>query len=81
MQIEQIVAALIAERDRLSRAIDALKGSSEEGKTRPGAARKAGAAGPGTPLPRRRRLSAAARKAISEAAKRRWAAVKATKAR
>lgn len=73
MDTEQIVAALIAERDRLSRAIEALQGgakhqlaaASSNGTTAPAAARK-------------RRISAAGRKAMAEAARRRWAKVKAT---
>ncbi|HTS76430.1 MAG TPA: hypothetical protein VMG40_09520 [Bryobacteraceae bacterium] len=73
MQAEQIVALLMEERDRLSRAIDALLGpANSRGKT-PATARA-------KKSPPKRRLSAAGRKAIAKAAKRRWAAVKAGKA-
>lgn len=67
MQTEQIVALLIAERDRLSSAIAALQGPR---KAVPAASAPA----------RKRRLSAAGRKAIAEAARKRWAAIKAGKA-
>jgi hypothetical protein len=65
-----IIAELEAERDRLNRAIAALKGGiSTHGKgytaARPIDGRK-----------RRRRLSAAARKRISDAMKKKWAARK-----
>jgi hypothetical protein len=74
MHTEQIVALLTAERDRLSRAIDALQGPANPT--------------PSTPTPRapsvngapkKRRISAAGRKAIAEAARRRWAAIRAAK--
>ncbi|HTW30433.1 MAG TPA: hypothetical protein VMD76_02070 [Candidatus Sulfotelmatobacter sp.] len=82
MQTDQIVSLLIAERDRLSQAIDALQG---------GVARRSQAQTPSAPsrpvpsapvngAPKKRRISAAGRKAIAEAARRRWAAAKANKA-
>jgi hypothetical protein len=73
MQAEQIVALLMEERDRLSRAIDALQGPAKSRGKTPAAARV-------KKSPPKRRLSAAGRKAIARAAKRRWAAVKAGKA-
>ena len=78
MQTEQIVAMLIAERDRLSRAIEALQsGEKRRGRPRGSAAVKPAA----SHAPREKRtLSAAGRRAIAEAAKRRWAAVRAAKA-
>ena len=77
MQTEQIVALLIAERDRLSSAIEALQGSGSAGR-RP--ARRAPAKAAKRASQPKRRLSAAGRKAIAEAARRRWAAIKAGKA-
>ena len=65
-----IIAELEAERDRLNSAIAALKGGiSPRGKGY-------GAARPVDGRKRRRRLSAAARKRISDAMKKKWAARK-----
>jgi hypothetical protein len=84
MPIDQIVFLLVAERDRLSRAIDALQGPAKRRGRPPGTAKKPVVAvtppSPGTPKPAKRRLSAAGRKAIAEGARRRWAAIKAGKA-
>ena len=83
MQTEQIVALLIAERDSLSRAIDALQGPAKRRGRRPGVATKPEVATASTsapaPVARMRTMSAAGRKAIAEAARRRWAKVKAAK--
>jgi hypothetical protein len=70
MKTEEIIDALKAERERLSRAIAVLEGSSRGARRGrpPGGSRK----GP-------RRMSAAARARISAAQKKRWAAVKAAK--
>jgi hypothetical protein len=65
-----IIAELEAERDRLSRAIAALKGGITTGSRGNGAARRVDA------KKRRRRLSAAARKRISDGMKKKWAARK-----
>ena len=62
MDTESIIAELEAERDRLDEAIAALKAG---GRTRTVNGRR-----------RRRQLSAAARKRISEGMKKRWAARK-----
>jgi hypothetical protein len=62
LDTQSIIAELEAERDRLEAAISALKG----GRTRRG--RPAG-----TTSGRKRHLSAAARKKIGEAMKKRWA--------
>jgi len=72
VNIQQIVAELTTERDRLDRAIAALNGISTQ--PRRGRPRKTAqiAARP----KRRRRLSAEGRRRISEAAKRRWARVR-----
>ncbi|HUA86732.1 MAG TPA: hypothetical protein VMB85_22905 [Bryobacteraceae bacterium] len=82
MDTRQIVALLIAERDRLSRAIEALQGSSRRRGQRPAVAstNAAPAAAPVKPAVKKRRISAAGRKAIAGAARRRWAAVRGKKA-
>lgn len=84
MSTEQIVVLLIAERDRLNRAIEMLSGTAKRRGRPPG--RKstpapdgaaAQAASAVAPAPKKKRqLSAAARKRISEAQKKRWAAAK-----
>ena len=69
MDREQIVTLLVAERDRLNRAIEALGGSGPR-RGRPAAAHAAAA-----PKPRKRGgMSAAARKAQSQRMKAYWAA-------
>jgi hypothetical protein len=70
LDTESIIAELEAERDRLNDAIAALQGARRVGRGRPRAA-----AGNGRRV--RRHLSAAARRKIAEAAKRRWAKAKA----
>lgn len=67
MDIQNIVSALRNERDRLEQAIAALEG----GNGRRG--RRAGLLGNGRRGKRRRKLSAAAKKRISEMMKKRWA--------
>ena len=80
MHTEQIVALLIAERNRLDAAIQALQGPVKRRGRPPG--RKASAPKPSAPAPvaRKRKISAAGRKAMADAAKKRWAAIKAGKA-
>ena len=83
MQTEQIVAFLIAERNRLDAAIQALEGPVKRRGRPP--AKKAPAATVAAPAPApvappKRTLSAAGRKAIAEGARKRWAAIKAGKA-
>jgi len=63
MNTAAILSQLKAERERIDKAIAALEGLESRGTAK-------------QPR-RRRRLSAAARKRISEAAKKRWAALKA----
>ena len=84
VQTEQIVALLIEERDRLSRAIQALQSNA----SRTGGARTSSAAAsrpanmPARKSPAakpKRVLSAAGRRAIAEAARKRWAAIRAAK--
>ena len=66
MNIEQILKQLREERDRLTRAIDALEGSSSSSHVRgPRAAAKKTSGGGG--------ITAAGRKRLSELMKKRWA--------
>lgn len=67
MDVAKIVADLKSERDRIGRAIEALEGT---GSHRRAAKMGAGSATPGR---KRGRLTAAGRKRLSEAMKRRWA--------
>jgi hypothetical protein len=80
MDIQNVLADLKRERARLDAAIEALQGLGTGGKRGPG--RPVGS-GKGKAGVRRRHMSAAARKRISEMMKKRWAerkkAAKATK--
>jgi hypothetical protein len=78
MPIDQIVSLLIAERDRLSHAIDALQGPAKRRGRPPG---HTAATAPAQTARLKRRLTAAGRRAIAEAARRRWALIKAGKAK
>jgi hypothetical protein len=73
MPTEHIVALLVAERDRITRAIEALQGTKRRG--RPPKNPLAALAAPVAPAsPKKRRgMSAAARKAQSERMKAQWA--------
>jgi len=71
MNIQNILADLKRERDRISTAIAALEGVGT-GPRRRGRPAGSGSAASGR-RPRRRRMSAAARKRISEMMKQRWA--------
>jgi hypothetical protein len=87
VQTEQIVALLIEERDRLTRAIEALQDrASRRSATVVTPTRHSGAAP--APAPKKapthaatpkRVLSAAGRRAIAEAARKRWAAIREAK--
>ena len=82
MQTEDIVALLIAERDRMSRAIDALEGPTKRRGRPPAATAKPLITAPASaaaPKPVKRKMSAAGRRAIAEGVRRRWAAIKAGK--
>jgi len=68
LDVEKIIADLKSERDRIGRAIDALSGSAP----RRGPAKMAASA-PANTGKKRGRLTAAGRKRLSEAMKRRWA--------
>jgi hypothetical protein len=82
MATDHILALLISERDKITSAIEALQGTTTE-KT-PGPDRKAVTPSveqvPTPPAPARRKMSAAGRRAIIAATKKRWAAIKAAKA-
>jgi len=74
MQTEHIVALLIAERDRISRAIEALQGTRRRGRPPKNSLAAFGAPGAAaSPKKRRGGMSAAARKAQSERMKAQWA--------
>ena len=76
MSAEHIVSLLIAERDKLNRAIDALGGAGK----RPGRPPKGPAAfETSAAIPKKRHVSAAARKRMAEGQRKRWAAIKAAK--
>jgi hypothetical protein len=78
---EQILTLLLAERERLNRAIEALGGTTGKRRGRPpGTRNKTAVAGGSAPAKPKRKLSAAGKKAIIAAAKKRWALIKAGKA-
>jgi hypothetical protein len=79
MQLEQILALLVAERNRYDAAIQALQGPAKHGGISPGKKTPAPKV-VASPVARKRGLSAAGRKAIGDAARKRWAALKAAKA-
>ena len=72
MQAEQIVGLLIAERDRLNRAIEALGGAVGKRRGRPPKSAAASSAPP-APKKRGRVFTAAQRKAQAERMKKLWA--------
>jgi hypothetical protein len=83
--VEQIVAMLVQERDRLNRAIEALGGTTKKRRGRPpGSTNKKSVASPNevnSSAPAKRKgMSAAGRKAIADAARKRWKLIKAGKA-
>lgn len=80
MQTEQIVALLLAERNRLDAAIQALRGPAKRRGRPPAFKASAPAVSASSPSVRRRKISAAGRKAMADAAKKRWEAIKAGKA-
>jgi hypothetical protein len=80
MNTEHIVSMLVAERDRLNRAIEALQGPAKR-RGRPPLALAAAAVAPAVPAPAkakptrgRRKLTPAEKKAASERMKAYWAA-------
>jgi len=73
MPTDHIVALLIAERNKLNAAIEALQGTSKIAATKkPAASETTVAAAPR----KKRHVSAAARKRMAEGQKKRWAAIK-----
>jgi hypothetical protein len=80
MPTQQILAMMLAERDKLNRAIEALGGSTGIRRGRPpGTNKTLPAAETNAPAKPKRKLSAAGRRAIVAAAKKRWALIKAGK--
>ena len=80
MDIHNIIAELRRQRSLLDQAIEALDGLGTRGARR-GRPPKAQRGGNVIAMPGRRTMSAAARKRISQAMKRRWAIRKRTRAR
>jgi hypothetical protein len=78
MPTEHIVALLIAERDRLNRAIEALQGPATR-RGRPPKNPLLAIESSGTGSKKKRHVSAAARRKMAAAQKKRWAAAKAGK--
>jgi len=81
MNTEHIVALLIQERDRLNRAIEALNGSTGKRRGRPPKNKTVvGHDGPFPMTPKKRKgFSAATKRKMALAQKKRWAAIKAAK--
>jgi len=79
VQTEQIAALLIAERNRLDAAIQALQGPEKRCGRPPGRKASVPAAVAVAPATRKRTLSPAGRKAIADAARKRWVRIKAGK--
>jgi hypothetical protein len=73
MQTDHIVALLVAERDRITRAIEALQGTKRRGRPPKNPLAAPATATPAAPKKRRGGMSAAARKAQSERMKAQWA--------
>jgi hypothetical protein len=73
MPTDHIISLLIAERDKLNQAIAALQGSSKR-RGRPQKTSLAASATAPVPAPRKKRQSAARRKAQAERMKAYWAA-------
>jgi hypothetical protein len=73
MPTEHIVALLVAERDRITRAIEALQGTKRRGRPPKNPLATLSPASPAAPKKRRGGMSAAARKAQSERMKAQWA--------
>jgi hypothetical protein len=77
MPTDHIIALLIAEREKLNRAIEALQGTPEITASKKPAAIETNVA---TTAPaKKRHVSAAARKRMAEGQKKRWAAIKGAK--
>jgi hypothetical protein len=74
MATDHIVSLLLAERDRLTRAIEALQGPAKRRGRPPAAAPAAASPAKSKPARKRRKLTAAEKKAASERMKAFWAA-------
>jgi hypothetical protein len=85
METTHIVALLVAERDRLNRAIEALQGPTKRRGRPPGSGRNAASVDDSVltapAKKKRRRFSAAQREAASERMRQRWAAKKKAEAK
>ena len=85
METTHIVALLVAERDRLNRAIEALQGPTKRRGRPPGSGRNAASVdAPAVTAPAkkgRRKFSAAQREAAAERMRQRWAAKKKAEAK
>jgi hypothetical protein len=89
MSTDQILALLLRERNKITKAIEALQGPKRKGRP-PGPGRKAvqpsveqdskPPVSVGPTAPAKRKMSAAGRRAIIAGTKKRWAAIKAAKA-
>jgi hypothetical protein len=82
MSTEHILALLIQERDRLNRAIEALQGGARRRGRPPKNSLSAGWVSSGDPLhqPKKRKpFSAATKRKMAAAQKKRWAALKSSK--
>jgi hypothetical protein len=83
MQTDHIVTLLIQERDKLNKAIEALNGSTGKRRGRPAknpVAMVAGHDGPFPMTPKKRKgFSAATKRKMALAQKKRWAAIKGAK--
>jgi hypothetical protein len=80
MPTEHILSLLVQERDRLNRAIEALQGSAKRVGRPPKNPNASGGESSGGGAPKKRKpFSAAVRKKMALAQKKRWAALKAAK--
>jgi hypothetical protein len=77
MPTAHILALLLAERDKLNRAIEALEGSPKQVGRPPRG--EAPAVEPNSAAPKKRHMSAVARRKMAAAQKKRWAAIKGAK--
>ena len=79
MQSNDIIALLVAERDKLNAAIEALQGFTKKPVVAETASAGRGSGKATAAVPKKRKVSAAARKKMAAAQKARWAAIKAAK--
>jgi hypothetical protein len=77
MPTDHIVALLVAERDKLNKAIEVLQGSPKRVGRPPKS--ESPVVEPNSAAPKKRHVSAAARRKMAAAQKKRWAAIKGTK--